>query len=607
MALNLSDPGAIVSAYESIIQVANSYNWLLLSYSKFDEIALYNRGTGGLAELKRSIQDLEQVYIAFYREEVDVEPGFLLINYIPASLPAVKRARALVHSRRVGTVLKKHQTTLTVDDLAKLTPDYIHRALAFEDLDEPDTPTSTSTMGRTSSQPLNPRNNKTLPPIQPLRRPQPDSAYALPPHNNTITNKSTHSQPFAFEPVRRAFSETQNAPTSTSFPIEAPLIAKSSSMFTAFMRRKKKHSDSFDSAESGGLGQGGGGPPTPPKDKGKFTVQQPVQYYQSSYALSPSAPHPHFQRSRTGSFSEFAVISHDHAHDDEEYVDLGRGRGRTQPAPVQTLSMSLPLKGKWAPEVVDMAERLRRRHEALKRQAEEEAAAIEEEKARKAEMRARKAALAREDAEEEARKRREREEEMRRVAIEKRRLERLEKEEEERKRLEIEERRRIDRERRMEEHRRLEAWRREQERTKKEAERKAEEARRREEVERTKKIQLAEAKVKKNHSVDGLVSGWVTMQTSDSLFWKRRFYKFIGSTVYFYRSPKDTQTFLDKAELRGRVRGLREWNEGYEDLEAIAHSFAVEFKDDRRSWSMFADTEEEKYKLLGLLHHAAGL
>jgi hypothetical protein len=79
-------------------------------------------------------------------------------------------------------------------------------------------------------------------------------------------------------------------------------------------------------------------------------------------------------------------------------------------------------------------------------------------------------------------------------------------------------------------------------------------------------------------------------------------------------------------DLRGNVRGLKEWNEGYEDLEAIAFSFVVEFKTERKHWSMYADSEEEKvsrstrrfqtfllnplvskYRVLGLLKMAAGL
>lgn len=59
---------------------------------------------------------------------------------------------------------------------------------------------------------------------------------------------------------------------------------------------------------------------------------------------------------------------------------------------------------------------------------------------------------------------------------------------------------------------------------------------------------------------------------------------------------QDTHQILDKVELRGKLRGLREWNEGYEDLEAIPHSFAIEFKDGRGPWSMYADSEEEKVR-----------
>jgi len=73
------------------------------------------------------------------------------------------------------------------------------------------------------------------------------------------------------------------------------------------------------------------------------------------------------------------------------------------------------------------------------------------------------------------------------------------------------------------------------------------------------------------------------------------------------------------------VRGLREWNEGYEELEAIPHSFAVELEDGA-PWLFFADSAEDKVCvctkfllltfrrhlwhqeiLLGLLNQAAGL
>ena len=52
---------------------------------------------------------------------------------------------------------------------------------------------------------------------------------------------------------------------------------------------------------------------------------------------------------------------------------------------------------------------------------------------------------------------------------------------------------------------------------------------------------------------------------------------------------------LEEIDLQGNVGGLKEWYEGcYEDLEAVAFSFVVEFKDGRMPMNMYADSEEEK-------------
>jgi len=50
---------------------------------------------------------------------------------------------------------------------------------------------------------------------------------------------------------------------------------------------------------------------------------------------------------------------------------------------------------------------------------------------------------------------------------------------------------------------------------------------------------------------------------------------------------------LDEVELKGLLSALCEPNEGFEELEALPHSFAVKFKDGH-IWSMFGDTEEQK-------------
>ena len=223
------------------------------------------------------------------------------------------------------------------------------------------------------------------------------------------------------------------------------------------------------------------------------------------------------------SISEFAVMSH--------------GMGGKPSSPPQQALPALPLGGKWAPRAPDFEERLRQRKEAEKRRKEEEQEALRQEKVRQEEARKRKEDQRREEIEEDERKRMDLEDELRRAAQERKLKEQIEKHEEERKRLELEERKRLDRERRMEEHKRLEEWRREQVKLAEEVARKAEEGRKKEEFERKRKIALAEAKVKNGRCVESLTTGWVTMQTNNSVTWKRRFYKFIGTAVYFYRSP----------------------------------------------------------------------
>jgi MAP7 domain-containing protein 1 len=401
---------------------------------------------------------------------------------------------------------------------------------------------------------------------------------------------------------RRSLSET--------YPPAAliiPPIAKSSSVFSNFMRRKKKPEEGFHEDVNAP-------PPIPPKDKGKYSVQPTAQTHIlprdiSKHNFAAIEPIPIPRRRRTGSLSEYAVISHSNSSD-EVLVEPGRSAGAHKP-----VVQSLPLRSKRDPEVLDPVERAQRRLEAQQRREIEMEIALREEAERQAELRRRKEQLLKEEQEAEAQRRASLEDELRRITGERKRKALLEHEEEARRQRALEERKRLDKERRLEEHKRLEEWRREQTKMADEAAQREKELRRQVEDDRRRKIQIAEAKVKRNKHVDSMLTGWVTMQISDSLFWKRRFFKFVGTTVHFYRSPKvryadirehtlfthggsyqDPHQVLDTVELYGKIQGIREWNEGYEDLEAIPYSFVVEFVDDRGPWSMFADSEDEKVR-----------
>ncbi|KIM44913.1 hypothetical protein M413DRAFT_442886 [Hebeloma cylindrosporum] len=575
MALNMSDPAAVMAVYSSILE--DGHNWLLLHYvnDSYDELELHSYGEDGLEELKTKLSN-DKVFFAFYREELDSEPGYIIINYIPPSVSGVRRARALVHSRRIGAILKRHQTIFTVDSLSLLTADNIHRAI-----NNPEIPLPSATQNTSSR--LGPPNNE---------RPQESRDIlifeSVGPSPPTKPGRTKGPKPITSDMARRSFTATYapNVQPPTYVP-PVPPLPKGVNLFQSFLRRKKKGSTDDPNENSA--------PPTPPKDKGG---PQPI-----SVSLSAPVPsRPAVRRQRSRSMSDFAVISHEH---DELIVEPEEPfhQGDHSESYISTL------RSKWSQDATlssDPAERARRRRELQLRMEQEEQQALEEETERQRRIKQEKEELLQKEQEEENRRKVEVEEEIRRVTFERRRREQQEKEEEERKKVELEERKRLDRERRLEEHRRLEEWRKEQKKRADAAAREAERVRLQEEAERKQKIKEAEAKVKRTKG-EANQTGWITILGSDSISWKRRYYKFVGNSIYLYRSPKDLGTTLDKVDLRGNVRGLKEWNEGYEDLEAIAFSFVVEFKTERKHWSMYADSEEEKYRILGLLKIAAGL
>ncbi|KAG7452808.1 uncharacterized protein BT62DRAFT_925352 [Guyanagaster necrorhizus] len=386
-------------------------------------------------------------------------------------------------------------------------------------------------------------------------------------------------------------SFTESYPPHSAVPVQ-----KTGSMFSglSLLRRKgRKGSHSIDDDLP---------PPIPPKDKPpppnyRFHLPQT-----QSYSLGVASRSRIDMPERRRSVSEFAIISHhDHScsESDESSVMVER--------PASPI-VQMPLAGKWNPAettvIADPAERARRRLVARRQREEEEADAAREEEQRQAEIRRAKEEQRRVEEQEERERRARIERDMRMSTLARRRKKEAEERAEEEKKRELAERRVREREKRVEEHRRLEQWRTEQTRIKEEGLRREEAERIKERDERNKRVEQMAARVKRDNT---MLTGWATIQINDSLVWRRRYYKFIGDTMFFYRSPKDMNQVIDQIQVRGRLNGLKEWNDGYEELKAIPNSFAIEFKDQRGPCAMFCDTEEEKDKLLGVLHYTAGL
>jgi hypothetical protein len=62
--------------------------------------------------------------------------------------------------------------------------------------------------------------------------------------------------------------------------------------------------------------------------------------------------------------------------------------------------------------------------------------------------------------------------------------------------------------------------------------------------------------------------------------------------IRYYSQQSNNPT--EEINIRKEVQGVKEWDEGYEELKAIPNSFVVEFTERGKVWMMYADSEEDK-------------
>jgi len=255
------------------------------------------------------------------------------------------------------------------------------------------------------------------------------------------------------------------------------------------------------------------------------------------------------------------------------------------------------------PDFGSPAERTKRRQEAQRRQMVEDEIAAREEALRQARIKREKEEIIRKHEEEERKRRASLEQELRRAATLK-----AEKEEEERVAAELrvmerELKKRLDSEKRFAENQRIEASRREEQRRLDELARLEEEAR--QQVEDVKQMSRATAlKLRKARLGGGdriIHRGWVTIQNAKSLVWRRRWLELTETSMRLYKNDKDLSKVLDSVELSGQVVGVKEWSDGFEELRAMPHSFAIVFAGHRDPMLAYTDSSREKADLAGFL------
>jgi hypothetical protein len=258
--------------------------------------------------------------------------------------------------------------------------------------------------------------------------------------------------------------------------------------------------------------------------------------------------------------------------------------------------------------------------EAARLAAEAEERAVQREEAvRQARIKEQRAAEARQAEEEELARRAQLERDLARKAAARAAREEVEREEEERRMLEREERRRRSAERRAEETRKLEEWMREEERKREEFAR-AEEELKRISNERREAARMAAAKRRRESRLDGgsvLLTGWVTVQNSESIAWRRRYFQLTDALLRLYhkqtvsgstsafseelsvheRNPQDTVP-SDVIALKSTGPTIQEWYEGFEELRSIPYAFALVFANGEPPIMLFSDSAPEKVCVL---------
>ncbi|KAH9981960.1 hypothetical protein BJV74DRAFT_852809 [Russula compacta] len=208
------------------------------------------------------------------------------------------------------------------------------------------------------------------------------------------------------------------------------------------------------------------------------------------------------------------------------------------------------------------------KREAARRAAEaEERKTRREEAARQARIKAQRAAEAQQAEEAERARRTQLERDLERKVAARVAREEEERQEEERRVREREERRRRGAEKRAETARRFEEWKLEEMRRREELARAEEELKSRA-IERREAARVAAAKRRRESRLAGdnlLLSGWLTVQSSGSVAWRRRYFQLTDTVLRLYNLEKD---------VGGPT--IKEWCEGFEELRSIPHSFALD-------------------------------
>lgn len=350
--------------------------------------------------------------------------------------------------------------------------------------------------------------------------------------------------------------------------------------------------------------------------KWMHTSRSRSQLAPEGYEVPPPPPPKDISTAsrRTGTDDCYAELRHEYAacsiflsrHVDLQQLGPQPPPSLPPPQPTPRKQTQLPVVPTVSPQMLSASEIRRRRVQAATKR--NHTAIILDtslEETRHQEFaRMQKDHLERELEEQERRRKLALEEDLRRAAQAKRdRVEREQREEEERRRT-IEQRRLEDRERRQRHAQKQKEW---MDQINKEAE---EEKRRRMEarqhVTEERRSRPLPVKATATQGADVEYAGWVTVQTSDSVAWKRRYCRVENGRIILLKDDKPQSAQVAQPISITSVQRVCERGDGLEELECLPYSFAVSTADGI-TWSMFTDDENEKEMLVSVIVQLCGL
>ncbi|KAM0756067.1 hypothetical protein T439DRAFT_19808 [Meredithblackwellia eburnea MCA 4105] len=584
MSLDIATPG-VLEAYASIQQPESSDDWFSLSYRETrDKLFLAASGQQGIVELKTKLNPNEIQYGL-----LRVEGRLLLWTFMPEDVSGVRRARALVHSRAIGTKLSSHQATFTAASIADFTLSTVRKKLKLDgSTSSPSSPAPGSAPFATPS-PIQTSTPSFSPAAVVVVQDEEDGAPPVPSKVYGIQSLVTgvdglgisgdvpgplrrHTPPMispsssmSLSPREGPVARTQqNLPprTSSAGQLHSPPLRPSQLESTQSLQHLRTGSPSPTSTPTPS-------PPPPPIRSDSASAMLPENRNEARSPSIASQPSPAEEAFEAGKRAQQAIEK----EEADRLERIKREKAEKEAADKARIQAEADARAKWESE-----ERERERLD------EEERRMLEREE------------LARREAAERLR----REEQRRADAIEAAR-----RKEEEAKQREEDEKERIAEELRTREAREEMRLMIEQERLQRKLEAE-EEQRKKDEQERIRRKELFERFEVAAKSGGVMLTGNVTVQGGSSIYWKRRWFELRPADLKLFKSEQDRTAGkpLDVVELPNKLRMITDDPEEA----AIANSFKLTFKGpDEEDILFYTDEKEDKELLVTCLKMAAKL